>query len=113
MLIVCIFTRLPNLWLLCHRSSFKLGLGMRCQLLLCLVQQSTTVIEARMLSLSCCSTWVCLGILGGFHGSSLAVRVPPPSKHFGVSLFWVVSAHGVAMDTFLAWPEVLRPPDNL
>ena len=66
-----------------------------------------------MLSLSCCSTWVCLGILGGFHGSSLAVRVPRPSKHFGVSLFWVVSAHGVAMDTSLAWPEVLRPPDNL
>ena len=25
----------------------------------------------------------------------------------------VVPAHGVAMDTFLPWPEVLRPPDNI
>ena len=26
---------------------------------------------------------------------------------------WVVPAHGVAMDTFLPWPEVLRPLANL
>ena len=62
---------------------------------------------------SSCSAWVCLGILGGSHGSPLGERVPPPSKHFGVSIFWVVPAHGVAMDTSLPWPEVVRPPANI
>ena len=66
-----------------------------------------------MLSLSSCSAWLCLGIFGGSHGSSQGVQVPPPSKHFGVSIFWVVPANRVAMDTFLPWPEVLKPPANL
>jgi len=59
------------------------------------------------------SAWVCLGILGDSHGYPLGEWVPPPSKHFGVSIFWVVPAHGVAMNTSLPWPEVLRPPANI
>ena len=66
-----------------------------------------------MLSLSSCSAWVCLGIFRGSHGSFLGVQVAPPSKHFGVSVFWVVPASGVAMDTSLPWPEVLKPHANL
>ena len=66
------------------------------------MQQGSCPLVARYVclrSVSSCSAWVCLGILGGSHGSSLGVRVPPASKHFGVSIFWVVPAHWVAMDT--------------
>ena len=39
--IIWIFTCLPKLWLLCHRSLLKWGLGIWSQLLLVLVRQST------------------------------------------------------------------------
>ena len=45
-----------------------------------------------MPSVSSCSAWVCLGILGGSRGSSVGVRVPPPSKLFG--WFLLTGSHG-------------------